>query len=364
MSLVKVLLAYGGKSQEHEVSLVSAASVLLNLDSKKFEIIPVGIDKDGQCYLNNYQELKDLNTPSLPVRTSYSKKLSSLIKNGRLALDVDVVFPIMHGPLYEDGCFQGVLKLANVAYVGTDVLSSAIGMNKDIARRLIIALNKVKTADYVSLEWSLSEREILDKVQNLIFSCGFPLFVKPCSLGSSVATHKVHNQDELMLALNDARKYDETVLVEEFIKGREIELAVLEDINNPQKPLVSVPGEIKINHKDGFYSYIAKYQDTDKTEVMVPALIDENLSDKFRDIAAEIFIALKCNGMARVDFFLCDNNDIYFNEINTIPGFTRTSAYPKLLQASGFDYSQILESLISLAFLHHKRRNALLTNYQ
>lgn len=364
MSLTKVLLTYGGMSQEHEISLVSAASVLSYLNAEKFEVIPLGIDKNGQFYLNSYEELKNSHPKSLPVATPKSQQISSLIKNGQLAIKADVVFPIMHGPLYEDGCFQGMLHHADVAYVGTSVLSSAIGMDKDITRRVIKSLNIVNTAKYYVFDWKLSNIKTLEKVKDLEKEINYPMFVKPCSLGSSVGTHKVNNHEELLNAINDAKKYDETVLVEEFIKGREIELAVLEDINNPQTPIVSVPGEIKVNHKDGFYSYLAKYLENEQTQLIIPADISEKVQTNLQDIAKEIFIALKCLGMARVDFFLTEQNQIYFNEINTIPGFTEKSAYPKLLQASGFSYSNVLERLIDVALIHYKRRKLLVKHYQ
>lgn len=363
MSLTKLALLYGGKSGEHEVSLLSAASIFHNLDSSKYQIIPIGMCKDGQCYLNDYEEFKNYKD-FLPVSTKKSIIIDSLIKNGKLSLDVDVIFPIAHGPLYEDGTFQGLLRLANSAYIGCDVLSSAIGMDKDIARRLVVN-NEIKSAKYHVIPWYMSAEQIQDDCIKIAHELGWPLFVKPCSLGSSVGIHKVNNQEQLLNAIADARQYDETVMVEQYIKGREIELAVLENISSPNEPHISVPGEIKVNHNDGFYSYLAKYEESNKIGLEIPASLNNQLIEKLRNIASEIFLNLKCSGMARVDFFVDDvNNKIYFNEINTIPGFTTSSMYPKLFQASGISYPQLLDQLIQLALRNHKRRQHLVTHYQ
>lgn len=363
MTKTKLLLLYGGKSGEHEISLISAASVLANLDASKFEIIPLGMDKEGRCYQNNYHEL--LAFPdSLPVETANSTPLASLLVEGRLAVDAEVVFPVVHGPLYEDGCLQGMLELAGVAYVGCDVLSSAIGMDKDMARR--VACNeRIRSARYRTLSWHSSAAERQQFCQQVVADLGWPLFVKPCSLGSSVGIHKVKNAAELAHAVEDALRYDEIILVEEYLAGREIELAVLESISASALPRVSIAGEICVNHADGFYSYSAKYLESNETELHIPAKLDAKLLEQLQVISAEIFTRLKCKGMARVDFFVNDQSgDIYFNEINTLPGFTSISMYPKLWQASGLGYKDLLNELISLALAHQRCRQNLVTNYQ
>jgi len=361
--LINLVLLYGGKSGEHEVSLMSAASVLANLDATRFNIIPVGMDKDGRYYLNQYEEL--LSYPkALPVRTEHSRLLDSLVKNGRLAIDAEVVFPIAHGPLYEDGCLQGMLALADVAYVGCDVLSSAIGMDKDIARRLA-CVDGLKAARYRLLSSCASPQEIEQFCQQVIAELGLPLFVKPCSMGSSVGIHKAENKTALLEAINDARRYDVEILVEEYIQGREIELAVLENTSSSRQPEVSLAGEICVNHPDGFYSYTAKYLESEQTGLHVPAQLDEKLVHRLQQAAADIFVNLKCKGMARVDFFVnTQTNEIYFNEINTLPGFTAISMYPKLWQASGLAYSALLERLIDIARMHHHNRQQRVTHYQ
>lgn len=360
---VNLVLLYGGKSGEHEISLISAASVLAQLDASKYQIIPVGMDKEGRCYQNNYQELIAFKD-RLPVVTPHSKPLASLLVDGRLAVDADVVFPVVHGPLYEDGCLQGLLKLAGVAYVGCDVLSSAISMDKDMARRLACG-NGIRSAQYRMLSWHSNANEKQQFCQETAAALGWPLFVKPCSLGSSVGIHKASNMAELKDAIDDALRYDETVLVEEFIQGREIELAVLENHSPSAAPRVSVAGEICVGHSDGFYSYTAKYLESTSTELHVPAKLSDSLMNQLQRIAGDIFTRLKCRGMARVDFFVNEQTGaIYFNELNTLPGFTSISMYPKLWQASGMTYPELLEQLIELAMVHHQCHEQLVTNYQ
>ena len=362
-NLVNVLLLYGGKSGEHEISLISAASVLANLDPEHYHVIPVGIDKTGRFYVNDYHEL--LAYPdALPVLTQHSRPLDSLLVNGRLAIDADVVFPVVHGPLHEDGCLQGLLELTGVAYVGCDVLSSAMGMDKDMARR-VACTDGIQSARYRLLSWHASETETEQFCQQTAAELGWPLFVKPCSMGSSVGIHKVQNSVELALAVADARRYDKAILVEEFIQGREIELAVLENASPTKRPHVSVPGEIEVHHADGFYSYTAKYLESGQTQLQIPARLEASVVNRLQDAAAHIFTALKCGGMARVDFFVNDQTGaIYFNEINTLPGFTSISMYPKLWQASGINYPTLLSRLIDLAMLHQRCREQLVTHYQ
>ena len=361
--MLNVVLLYGGKSGEHEISLRSAASVLANLDIEKYNVIPVGMDKEGRCYVNDYQILLN-HKDALPVVASISRPLDSLIVNGRLAVEADVVFSVAHGPLYEDGCLQGVLELANIAYVGCGVLSSAIGMDKDIARRLV-GLHGIQSAPYRMLSWHASEDEIAHFCKQTVTELGWPLFVKPLSMGSSVGVHKVCDMSALISAVSDARRYDETVLVEAFIDGREIELAVLENASPSLPPKVSVPGEIRVNHADGFYSYTAKYLESEQTEIIIPAALNEALVQRLQQAAADIFVTLKCKGMARVDCFVNDEKgEIYFNEINTIPGFTSISMYAKMWQVSGLAYVALIDKLISLAMTHHHCRQQLVRHYQ
>lgn len=357
--LLNLVLLYGGKSGEHEISLVSAASVLRHLNAEKYHIIPIAMDKEGCFHLHQYADLL-AHKEKLPVVTQHSKPLPSLLVDGRLVVDATVVFPVVHGPLYEDGCLQGMLELANVAYVGADVLSSSIGMDKDMSRRVA----GVQAARYKLLSWHASAAEKHQFCTDVANELGWPLFVKPCTLGSSVGIHKAKNKAELAAAVEDALRYDEEIIVEEFIEGREIELAVLENTSPAQAPRVSVAGEIKVHHPDGFYSYTAKYLESEQTELILPAVLPKALLDRLQQTAATIFTSLKCKGMARVDFFVNDKTDtIYFNEINTLPGFTSISMYPKLWQASGIAYPALLDELIQLAMTHHQCRQQLVTNY-
>jgi len=360
---IDLVLLYGGKSGEHEISLRSAASVLQNLDFSRYKVTPVGIDKAGNWYLNDAVELRAFSE-SLPVVTPNSQRIEALFNNGQWALPADVVFPVVHGPLYEDGCLQGLLALANIAYVGSDVLSSAVGMDKDFSRRLS-CVKGVHAVGYYSLPARASAQEVETFCIKTIDKLGWPLFVKPCSMGSSVGIHKVHDIDALRNAITDAGRYDSTILVEECIHGREIEVAVLEEATLMSDPCVSVPGEVVIHHPDGFYSYNAKYLDSDQSEIVIPAALTPDLTSKVQQAAIDIFQRLKCKGMARVDFFLQnETNNLYFNEINTLPGFTSISMYPKLWAATGVTYAVLLDRLVDLAILHQNERQARVTHYQ
>lgn len=360
--LINLVLLYGGKSGEHEVSLISASSVLRHLNPEKYTIIPIAMDKNGQFHVHRYNDLVHYKD-KLPVVTEHSKPLDSLFSNGRLAVEADVVFPVVHGPLYEDGSLQGLLELAGVAYVGCDVLPSAIGMDKDMARR-VACINGLKSAKYKLLSWHTTSAERQHFCNEVSTDFGWPLFVKPCSLGSSVGIHKAKNMAELVAAVDDALRYDEEILVEEFIQGREIELAVLENIKPSAKPRVSLVGEIRVNHPDGFYSYTAKYLESGQTDLIIPAVLNNKLEDRLKQAAADIFSRLKCKGMARVDFFVNDKTEeIYFNELNTLPGFTSISMYPKLWQATGLTYPDLLDELVQIAMTHQNCRQHLVTNY-
>jgi D-alanine-D-alanine ligase len=362
MTRLKLVLLYGGQSGEHEVSLQSAASVLANLDSNQYDVLPVGMDKQGCLYLNSAAELIQNYPDALPVKLASSEKLSSLMSDGKLSLDADVVFPVMHGPLCEDGALQGVFDLADIAYVGCNLLSSAISMDKDIARQLAV-VEGIESIRYHRLPHSSSAAQDKTWCEAAAKDLGFPLFVKPCALGSSVGIHRAENMSELLLAVQDARLYDRVVLIEEYIEGREIELAVLEHDGAEGVPDVSVPGEIQSNHPDGFYSYAAKYTECEQLKLCIPAVLDTNLTRKLQMAAAEIFMCLRAAGLARVDFFVQDNkNKIYFNEMNTLPGFTTVSMFPKLWEASGLNYPALLDRLIQSALRRHSKRSALITD--
>jgi D-alanine-D-alanine ligase len=360
---IKISLIYGGKSSEHEVSLVSAASILSALDATRYEVTPIGMDKQGRCFINDADQLRFISGP-LPVAMATSKPLESLLKNGNFAIETDVVFPMVHGPLYEDGCLQGLLELADVAYVGSGVLASAIGMDKDVQRQLA-SFDDISSTRYYRFSWREMQTHLDTYCQKIVAELGWPLFVKPCTLGSSIGIHKVHHMTALKDAISDARRYDDHLLIEAFVPGREIELAVLENSHVNARPKVSIPGEIRVAHPDGFYSYAAKYLESDSTRLEIPAQLDAKIICRLQQMAADIFLRLRCRGMARVDFFVNDKTDeILFSEVNTLPGFTPISMYPKLWQASGLTYAELLDNLIELAIAHRQHKNQFVTHYQ
>jgi D-alanine-D-alanine ligase len=370
---IRVAVLYGGRSGEHEVSLQSAASVIRNLDPERFTIIPIGIDRDGGWHLNDLAMMADGAAKSLPVfRDAPPVMLPPFSGDGERSLlrlgpggeaqGIDVVFPVMHGPLCEDGAIQGLCELADVPYVGPGVLASAVGMDKDVAKRLVAA-DGLPIVPYLSLKRDRWDRERgADAGAGLAGwvaeNLGYPAFVKPANMGSSVGIHKVSSAAELGRALDDAFRYDVKVLIERGVDAREIELAVLENIASSDEPLVSIPGEIAPSHE--FYSYEAKYLDEHGAALMIPAALDPAETEWAQSMARRIFSALECEGMARVDLFLDrKSGEFYFNEINTIPGFTTISMYPKLWEASGIGYRELLSRLIDLALARHERKRGL-----
>lgn len=361
---LKVALLYGGRSGEHEISLLSAASVFLRLSRQRYEVVPIAIDKDGKLYLNDHLSVDD-NLQALPVKSQHSKPLPGILIDGKFVLDVDVVFPVMHGPLCEDGSIQGALRLAGVAMVGCDVLSSAIGMDKDMTRRVAcrpLEAPHFTCTDYEVLSIYQSDALREQSLKAAAEKFGWPVFVKPTHLGSSVGIHKARDMQALKIAVNDAFRYDDSVLIEKFTPGREIEISVLENPNPGLPPLVSLAGEIKVNHPDGFYSYTAKYLESDSTDLIIPANLSEEMLARIQDCARAIFTRLKCKGMARVDFFV-DGDTILLNEVNTIPGFTSISMYPKMWERSGLAYEALLDSLIEVAMTHARMQKQLVTDY-
>lgn len=366
---IRVAVLYGGRSGEHEVSLQSAASVVKNLDQERFEIVPIGIDKQGQWLLNDLNQLR-LNSveKSLPVRTDDHEPLSS---PNHLAVRVnhqsnnvkvegrffDVVFPVMHGTLCEDGTVQGMLELMDVAYVGAGVLSSALGMDKDVSKRLVAAAG-LKVPAYIVIKQGAWQSDAAYYENLIAKQFGYPVFVKPANTGSSVGVHKVNEPKDLIPAVADAFLYDVKILVEKAVAAREIELSVLENPRHGAAPLVSIPGEIV--PKLEFYSYAAKYLDENGAELLIPAPLMPDQIKQAQELAKQVFEILDCEGMARVDLFLDKNTgEFIFNEINTIPGFTQISMYPKLWEASGLSYQDLLSKLIELALARYERKRAL-----
>jgi D-alanine-D-alanine ligase len=337
---VRVAVLMGGRSSEHPISLESARSVVENLDPERYDVETVAIDRQGRWELASGNSRRPLTRgesvpESLPV-LAQSKPAAALER-------VDVVVPILHGPFGEDGTVQGLLELAGVPYVGAGVLGSALCMDKDLFKA-VLRDRGIPVARNVTLRLG-------DEIENPF---GYPVFVKPARLGSSVGITKAHSPAELEEAVALARRHDEKVLIEEFVGGTEVECGVLGNLRPP--PVASVVGEI-VPHAE-WYDYSAKY-DEGGSDIIIPARIPEETAERVQRLAVDSFVATECEGMARVDFFVRDDGEVIVNEINTIPGFTSTSVYARLFEASGTPYPQLLDRLIELALERHERRSGL-----
>jgi D-alanine-D-alanine ligase len=361
---IRVGIIFGGRSAEHEVSLQSAKNIVEAIDKKKYEIVLIGIDKQGKWLLqkrSNYllntenPKLIKLNQAGKEVTIAPRAKEAKLVTiSGKRSLgNIDIIFPVLHGPFGEDGTVQGLLKLANVPYVGPDILGSALGMDKDVQKRLLREAG-IPVADFLVLTRTDYSDQLADKS---IMKLGLPLFIKPANLGSSVGISKAKSKPAFKKAALEAFRYDKKIIAEEYVKGREIECSILGNEN----PIASIPGEVIPKHE--FYSYEAKYIDDEGAILKIPAKLSKSLARKVQKIAIKAFKTLCCEGMARVDLFLTPKNKVYLNEINTIPGFTKISMYPKLWEASGISYTQLIDKLISLAIKRHRRDKKLKTSY-
>lgn len=352
MTKIKVGIIFGGKSAEHEVSLQSAKNIVDALDKRKFDPILIGIDKKGHWYLNEQSNyLLNADNPKL-IKLNKSNDRIAIVPgahNGQHQVihsetkkvfeQVDVIFPIVHGTLGEDGSMQGLLRMANLPYVGPNVLSSALCMDKDIAKKLLQAAG-ILVAEGIVVHRTDKSELTFEQAKNKL---GVPMFIKPANQGSSVGVSKVHTEEEFAAALEEAFLYDHKVVVEECIIGREIECSVLGN----DEPIASLPGEVL--PRTSFYSYESKYIDEHGADLAIPAQLPEDLIEKVKTTAIQAFQALQCEGLARVDFFLKENGDLYVNEINTLPGFTKISMYPKLWEVSGIPYTDLITQLIELA---------------
>jgi D-alanine-D-alanine ligase len=351
---LRVGVLFGGRSGEHEVSLASAASVIRGLDSEKYEAVPVGIAKDGRWLIGAGAQrllpevLKTGQRVVLPADPNEAALLP-LDQSRAGALRVDVVFPVLHGTFGEDGTVQGLLDLAGLPYVGAGVLASSVGMDKDVQKRLFEQAG-LPVAEFLAIPrsaWEKSRAKVLRAVERKF---RFPLFVKPATLGSSVGMTKVHARAELPAALDLAAEFAQKIIVERAIMGRELEVSVLGN----EDPRASVPGEV-IPHRE-FYDYAAKYLE-EGTQLIIPARLTRAQARRLQDCAVRAFRAIECTGMARVDFFLERRTGrIYVNEINTIPGFTSISMYPKLWEASGISFQELVDRLIELALQQHREK--------
>jgi D-alanine-D-alanine ligase len=391
MEKLRVGILFGGRSGEHEVSLLSAASVLNAIDKEKYDVVPIGITKDGRWLTAEHAEhllqgklmLEPRNlragdpettssaavlargesvvVPPEPVHRQsglvpFQTDAAMMRRASDRAINVDVIFPVLHGTFGEDGTIQGLLELADIPYVGAGVLGSAAGMDKDIMKSLFIAAG-IPIVKHVTLLRSMWEKEP-KKVAKLVGKLKYPVFVKPANLGSSVGISKAHNRKELGPAIEEAAKFDRKIVIEQGVggakeKAREIECSVLGN----DEPAASVPGEI-VPGKE-FYDYTAKYVD-EGSQLIIPAKLSKSETKKVQDLAIAAFKAVDCSGLARVDFLMDPKTrKIYLNEINTMPGFTAISMYPKLWAASGLAYADLIDRLIQLGIERHedKKKN-------
>jgi len=364
MKKTRVIILFGGRSAEHEISLLSARNVLSAIDRERFEPVLIGIDKDGRWHRESERTLEaaagdprnvrlDAGAPAVAMDEALVPRPGGKLE--AVAVD-DVVFPVLHGTYGEDGTVQGALELAGIAYVGAGVLGSAVGMDKHVAKRLLRDAG-IPVVDFGVVTAAAFRRDPAATLRALP-DLGYPRFVKPANAGSSVGVSRVAGPGDLETAIRAALAFDTKVLVERGIDGREIECAVLGN----DDPQASVPGEILIHHADGFYSYDAKYVDPEGASWKIPADLPAEMTARVRALAVETFRALELSGMARVDFFVArDLNALYVNEVNTIPGFTAISMYPKMWEASGLAPSTLVTRLIELAIERRDARRALKT---
>src|SRR3989475_9782972 len=357
---LRVGVIFGGRSGEHEVSLASAASVVRALDPEKYEAVPIGIGKDGRWFIGTPAQkvLPDVLRQGQRVMLSADPNVAALMpleERGSGSQRVDVIFPVLHGTYGEDGTVQGLLDLAGLPYVGSGVIGSAVGMDKDMQKRLFLQA-RLPVGEFLAIlrsEWENGRQRILKAIAKKF---RYPLFVKPATLGSSVGMSKVHSHAELAPALNLAAEFAMKILVERNMIAREIEVSVLGN----HDPKASVPGEIVPHHE--FYDYAAKYLE-EGTQLLIPAKLTAAQVKKIQKYAVDAFRALELSGMARVDFFLeKKGGKIFLNEVNTIPGFTSISMYPKLWEASGILFRELIDKLIALALEQHAEKAR--TKYQ
>ena len=367
---LRVGVIFGGRSGEHEISLLSAQGIMGAIDRDKYEVVPIGIARNGR-WLASGDPMKALASGRLE-ESSRAALLAEPSQQGLMRLEdrereqaleavklgeIDVIFPILHGPFGEDGTVQGLLELAGLPYVGAGVAASAVGMDKILFKGIMQAhgLPVVRYLAAKRKDWERNPDELVARIEAEI---GYDAFVKPANLGSSVGITKAHNQAELRAALDDATQYDRKILIEEAIDGREIEVSVLGN----DTPVASIPGEIVPSNE--FYDYAAKYLDGE-SELLIPAPIPEETSERVQELAVKAYVAIDCAGMARADFLLDrQSGQVYVNELNTLPGFTPISMYPKLWEASGLSYAELIERLIDLALERHADRSRSATSYQ
>jgi D-alanine-D-alanine ligase len=365
---IKVGILFGGKSAEHEVSIKSAANIVNELDPALYETVLIGIDKEGKWHLDTqarkWLEAKDApstigegkNTQLLFVPGESDNQIQPVSSSQQLG-NLDVIIPVIHGPYGEDGAVQGLLKLANIPFVGASVLGSAVGMDKDVMKRLLRDAG-IQNARFRT--YTIGTKKQID-FEDIKSELGMPLFIKPANLGSSVGVSRAANKEEFDQAVEEAFRYDRKIIIEENIIGREIECALIGN----EEVEASIPGEImSLDEKHTFYSYEAKYLDEKGAVIQIPAELSDADVKRIQEVAIQTYKVLCCEGLARVDVFLREDGAIYVNEINTLPGFTNISMYPKLWEASGKNYKELLAQLIDLAIQRNQEEQQLLTSLE
>ncbi len=349
-----IYVFYGGKSAEHEVSLKSASAILNALDKEKYNVYPVYITKEGvwSCLGLLKEEIKSVEQLQVESKESVSQSIGKFLTEVLDDSQRNIVFPALHGTFGEDGTLQGLFEIINIPYVGNEVLSSAVGMDKVIMKDIFVKHN-LPVTKYTSVRlhlWKEDEEKVLDTIEKELT---YPYFVKPANLGSSVAVNKAVNREELKKAIDEAFNYDTKVIIEEEVVGREVQVSVVGNEN----PKASLPGEFIIHRP--FFDYEAKYNDKSTTPV-VPARLTPEVTEKVRKLAVDAFKVLNCYGLARVDIFVTDDNEVLINEVNTMPGFTALSMTPVLWKATdGTTYPELVEKLIALAFERYEQKNRL-----
>jgi D-alanine-D-alanine ligase len=368
---IRVGILFGGQSGEHEVSLTSAQGIMKAIDKDKYEVVPIGITKEGRWMVGG-DPMRALRAaahmpPALASSVAAEDEApqtvlvplepsQTALTTASAALEIDVVFPVLHGPRGEDGSVQGLLELTGLPYVGAGVAASAVAMDKVVAKDIFRAhgLPVLPYCVVLRRAWRADPARVVEDCEAALV---YPMFTKPANLGSSVGISKAHDRDELVAGLNEAARFDRKLLVEQGIQAREIEISVLGN----DRPIASVPGEIIPSRE--FYSYAAKYID-DASQLLIPAPISEEQSERARQLAIQAFKAVDCAGMARVDFLMDKaSGEIWLNEMNTIPGFTPISMYPKLWEASGIGYSELIDRLIQLAIERHQEQQDSSTSF-
>ena len=345
---IRVGVVFGGRSGEHEVSLTSAQGIMQAMDPTKYDIVPIGITKAGQWLSGDNVHRRLLDAAAGHPILAHSTAVEETPPEQAMTLPfsetgpLDVIFPVLHGPFGEDGTVQGFLELVGLPYVGAGVTASAVGMDKIICKQVFEAhgLPILPYRVFLRRQWQNNHDDVLDACEATLT---YPMFVKPANLGSSVGVHKAKNRDDLRSGLDDASQYDRKVVVEQGVEAREIEVSVLGN----DDPIASVPGEIVASRE--FYSYAAKYIDN-SSELFIPAPLSDEQTKRAQELAVAAFKAVDCAGLARCDFLLDKaSGELYLNEVNTMPGFTPISMYPKLWEASGLSYSALIDRLIELA---------------